>query len=50
MKRLELAAPTKTMRSYFIYAYAICRVDKNKHRIKRKNLNPVEIWGVSYQK
>ncbi len=49
MKRLELAAP-KTKRSLFIYAYAICRVDKNKHRIKRTNLNPVEIWGVSYQK
>ncbi len=49
MKRLELVAP-KTKRSLFIYAYAISRVDKNKQRIKWTNLNPVEIWGVSYQK
>ena len=47
MKRLDLAAPK---RSWFIYAYAISRVDKNKYKMKRTNLNLVEILGVSYQK
>ena len=47
MKRLEHATPK---RSWLIYAYAISRVDKIKCRIKWKNLNLVEMLGVSYQK
>ena len=49
MTRFEIAAPN---RSWFIYAYVISRVDKNKYRIKWTNLNLVEILGlgVSYQK
>jgi hypothetical protein len=49
MTRFEIAAPK---RSWFIYAYVISRVDKNKYRIKWTNLNLVEILGlgVSYQK
>ncbi len=47
MKRLELAAlHQRSKRSLFIYAYAISRVDKNKYRIKKTNLNLVEILGV----